>query len=165
MNENRPLHDEEPYFCFFKKEDLAEHLGALRKGRYEIGKRVKPDPRVRLTRADRKEILEKTKSRCHICCGMIDPTVHWEADHVDKYSLGGGNELDNYLAAHGLCNTLCWNLLPKEVQWILKIGVWARMQMEGKSELGEEMLNAFFEYARKTEGRRKVYKQAGQAAG
>lgn len=81
--------------------------------------------------------------------------VHWEADHVLAHSSGGRDDAANYLPAHNLCNNYRWNYSPEEFQWILKIGVWARKQMEGQSELGLHMLQAFHGYDRRRERRRR----------
>jgi hypothetical protein len=41
-------------------------------------------------------------------------------------------------------------------QWILKIGVWARYEMEGGGRLGKEILKRFFDYECSREKRRKI---------
>jgi hypothetical protein len=58
------------------------------------------------------------------------------------------------LAAHALCNNYRWDYGSEEFQWILKIGVWARRQMETNSALGKAMLRGFFEYDRRRHARR-----------
>jgi hypothetical protein len=52
----------------------------------------------------------------------------------------------NYLAAHAVCNGYRWDYSPQESQWIMKIGIWARLHMERASRLGQEMLEAFHAY-------------------
>ena len=54
----------------------------------------------------------------------------WKADHVLAHSSGGVHSPENYLPAHALCNGYRWDYDPEEFQWLLKIGVWARRQME-----------------------------------
>jgi hypothetical protein len=62
--------------------------------------------------------------------------------------------VENYLPAHGLCNGYKWAYSQEEFQWVLKIGVWARHQMERHSALGEAMLHGFFDYECRREARR-----------
>jgi hypothetical protein len=57
---------------------------------------------------------------------------------------------------HGLCNGYRWAYSPEEFQWALKIGVWARRQMEKQSALGNAMLQRFYAYERKRDARRRV---------
>jgi hypothetical protein len=52
----------------------------------------------------------------------------------------------NYLPAHAICNGYRWDYSPQESQWIMKIGIWARLRMEKGSGLGQAMLNAFHAY-------------------
>jgi hypothetical protein len=139
--------------------DLGHHLRALRTQRNDAVNRAERPRRVSLRPEERGAILGKTGNRCHICGGRIDPNLHWEADHVLGWAVGGGNRSDNYLAAHGTCNTYRWHHSPEEMQWILKIGIWARRQMEGSSKLGTEMLKLFFENERRRENRKKANRQ------
>jgi hypothetical protein len=78
-------------------------------------------------------------------------------------AIGGSNSLENYLAAHGICNMYRLNHLPEETQWILKIGVWVRRQMEGDSEVGRQMLRDFFKYEASRERRKKPRQGAPRA--
>jgi hypothetical protein len=47
----------------------------------------------------------------------------------------------------------------EELQWVLKIGVWAKAQMEGKSELGGRMVNVFWSQEQKRVRRQKAYRK------
>ena len=80
--------------------------------------------------------------------------TRWQADHVLAHAVGGTHKIDNYLAAHALCNNYRWHYSSEEFQWALKIGVWARKQMESRSDFGNEMLGRFFAYDHRREGRR-----------
>jgi hypothetical protein len=147
--------------CFHQSwtpEDFVRNLRELRVHRNEAQKQAQKVPRRALTAKERIAILSKTDGRCHICGGVIDPHSYWEADHVLRRAVGGGNKSDNYLAAHGLCNTYRWDHLPDEMQWVLKIGVWARMQMEKHSEFGRKMTQLFFENELRRERRKKANK-------
>jgi hypothetical protein len=70
----------------------------------------------------------------------------WQADHVLAHAGGGDHSVENYLAAHALCNTYRWDYDAEEFQWVLKIGVWARREMERGSQLGAGMLDKFHKY-------------------
>jgi hypothetical protein len=108
--------------------------------------------RQALSAKDRSAVLAKTAGRCHICGGEV--IARWQADHVLAHAGGGQHAVDNYLAAHALCNNYRWDYGSEEFQWILKIGVWARGQMETNSPLGGALLRGFFEYDRKRHARR-----------
>jgi hypothetical protein len=139
-------------------EDFVRNLRRLRVQRNDAQKQAHKVSRKALSAEERAAILSKTGGRCHICGGEIDPTSYWEADHVLRHGVGGGNKRDNYLAAHGLCNTYRWDHLPEEVQWVLKIGVWARKRMETDSEFGRKMTSLFFENELSREKRKRTHK-------
>jgi hypothetical protein len=84
---------------------------------------------------------------------MVDE--RWQADHVLAHSSGGGAEVDNCLAAHTLCNNYRWDYLPEEFQLILKLGVWARTQIERNTILGEQIASAFVAYEKARRKRRR----------
>jgi 5-methylcytosine-specific restriction endonuclease McrA len=98
--------------------------------------------RKSLSSGKREEVLAKTDRRCHICGGPIEDNK-WEADHVFSHSLGGEHSLDNYLPAHSICNGYRFFYEPEEFQWILKLGVWLRTQVETETELGQRAAKAF----------------------
>lgn len=62
--------------------------------------------------------------------------------------------LENYLPAHYLCNNYRWDYSQEEIQWILKIGVWARTRMQGNRSLDRKMRDAFYRDDRKRYGHR-----------
>jgi len=80
-------------------------------------------------------ILQKTGGRCHICGGVIDGK--WQADHVLAHALGGEHAPDNYLPAHPICNKYRWFYGMEEFQWILKLGVWLRTEIERETDCGK----------------------------
>ena len=108
-----------------------------------------------LSRVERQRVHAKTAGRCHICGGIVDEG--WQADHVLAHSGGGGSEADNCLAAHALCNNYRWDYLPQEFQMVLKLGVWARTQIERNTPLGQQLASAFVVYEK---GRRKRRRSA-----
>lgn len=108
--------------------------------------------RKRLSRTERQRIFMKTSGRCHVCGGTIEGA--WEADHVFSHALGGQHEAENYLPAHPICNNYRWFYGTEEFQWILKLGVWLRTQIESETALGRIAANAFCSYDRSRAGRR-----------
>jgi len=110
--------------------------------------------RGRLSEADRQVVLAKTGGRCHICGGEIGEQ-EWEADHVLAHSGGGGNNTDNYLPAHATCNNSRWDYLPEEVQFILKLGVWARTQVETSTPVGRMIEERFTKHEATRTARRR----------
>jgi len=109
-------------------------LRARRKVRVNSG-RSERTRRAVLTKADRGKVLGKTGGRCHICGGTIDAD-DWQADHVLAHSTGGVHSVDNYLPAHSICNNCRWHYDAEEFQWILKLGVWLRTQIETEKPIG-----------------------------
>lgn len=105
-----------------------------------------------LSRAERDHIFAKTAGRCHVCGGPIEGP--WQADHVFSHSLGGKHAADNYLPAHAICNNYRWFYGAEEFQWILKLGVWLRTQIERGTKLGRMAAKAFCAYERRRAGRR-----------
>jgi 5-methylcytosine-specific restriction endonuclease McrA len=125
-------------------EELATRFQRLRRERSQRIAEQRLRTKQPHAKPNRDVILEKTGWRCHICGGSIAPGSYWEADHVSPRSGGGTSEIANYLPAHGLCNTAKSDQSAEELQWVLKIGVWAKKQMESNNKLGGEMLQAFW---------------------
>lgn len=134
--------------------DLRVHLANLRDQRRQ-GKRTSVRrPRIALTAVQRRQILGKTAGRCHICGGRVEGEK-WQADHVMAQSAGGVHQVDNYLPAHSLCNNYRWDYLPDEFQYILKLGVWARTQIERGTVVGNDISSAFAAHETRRLTRRK----------
>src|SRR5205085_1763436 len=111
--------------------------------------------RPKVTPKQRAAILGKTGNRCHICGGQIAPNAYWEADHVFPAAAGGDGQIANFLPAHGLCNSAKLDHHAEELQWIVRIGVWAKKQMEEKTDIGNEMLKLFWTYQQSRVNRQK----------
>src|SRR5690349_6833885 len=77
-----------------------------------------------LTLVERKQVLDKTDGRCHVCGVKIQGS--FQADHVKSHSSGGYHNVSNYLPSCNLCNNYRWHYSPQEIQWILKLGVWVK---------------------------------------
>jgi len=142
--------------------DAVELAKMLRHLRFERRKRKAQIAKGRrrrrfpLTHEQREAVFAKTGGRCHICGGTLADQA-WQADHVLPYAGGGAHVVDNYLPAHALCNTYRWDHLADEFQWVLKIGVWARHQMESETPLGLSMAERFMRYENARARRRKVH--------
>ena len=124
--------------------ELRDRLIALHHFREQRKTENRRPRRSRLTATERAEILKKTDARCHICGGVIRGS--WNADHVMAHSAGGKHSADNYLPAHGTCNNYRWDYLPEEFELILKLGVWARTQVEKGTVLGRSIDQKFTKY-------------------
>ena len=120
---------------------LFARLSEKRRKMMDLARAKGRVPRKRLTAAQRKRVLAKTDGQCHICGGKAG--AEWQADHVRAYGRGGQHVEENYLAAHALCNNYRWHYLPEEFQYILKLGVWSKYQVEKGTALGEDIAAGF----------------------
>lgn len=130
------------------KEEL-QRLRALRKNGKVKAKRL-----YSLTKEERKIIHAKTGGKCHVC-GQEVSVYKFEADHVKSHSSGGTSIADNFLPACKTCNNYRWHYLPEELQWILKLGVWARTEITSQTELGNRIASVFVGREKLREARRK----------
>ena len=135
---------------------LRDRLLELRKEREHRKQSTDRRPRSRLNDRDRQLVLTATAGRCHICGGEVD--AQWQADHVLAYSGGGSNDHNNFLPAHALCNNYRWDYLPEEFQLILKLGVWARTEIEKDTRNGQEIAASFSAKESSVKSRREARK-------
>ena len=139
---------------FISAEEFSARLRELRA--YRLSKKVAMRKviagRRSLVSSERKAILEKTDSKCHICGGEISGP--WDVDHVFSHSLGGIHGASNYLPAHPICNNYRWFYGTEEFQWILKLGVWLRTRIEKKDRIGLEAADQFIRHERRRKKRR-----------
>lgn len=98
--------------------------------------------KTKLTRKDRALIFSKTDGRCHVCSEKLS-LQNFEADHIVSHISGGLHKIDNYLPACFICNNYRWHYLPEELQLILKLGVWAKTEIENRTTLGKLMATKF----------------------
>jgi 5-methylcytosine-specific restriction endonuclease McrA len=140
---------------------LRNRLIALRQLRAKAKDWNRGNPRQRLTAAERATVLQKTGGKCHICGGKIEG--RWHADHVLAHSAGGGHAADNYLPAHATCNNYRWDYVAEEFEVILKLGVWARTQIERGTNVGREIEAQFSRHEKSRMGRRKMVTSRGGA--
>jgi hypothetical protein len=93
-----------------------------------------------------------------VVTSAVEPSMPMigKADHVLARSTGGKHAVDNYLAAHSICNNYRWHYDAEEFQWILKLGVWMRTQIEKGTPLGLVAGQKFCRHERRRSGRRKL---------
>jgi hypothetical protein len=117
-------------------EELAAQLSDLQRKRRRRKEQTKRSAakRTQLSSAQRQRIKDKTGGLCHLCGGPVGDV--WQADHVLSVSGGGASTEDNYLPAHNLCNNYRWHYTAEELQQILKLGVWARTQIQKLTSIG-----------------------------
>ena len=142
---------------FKTAEDFVEHIKVLRRDRRQSrnNNALTRKSRSSLSSPDRKEILKKTGRRCHICGGKITVGEKWQADHVFAHAHGGASSLDNYLPAHKICNNYRWNYGAEEFQWILKLGIWFRTQIETENDQALDLVVKFMKHEARRDSRRR----------
>lgn len=60
--------------------------------------------RQRLPTTQRLQLLEREKSRCHLCKGEIQPGQAWDVSHEIPLAQGGADDDENRRAAHRKCH-------------------------------------------------------------
>jgi 5-methylcytosine-specific restriction endonuclease McrA len=135
--------------------DLTTRLIELHKNRHdekEKRKAFQNQRRRSLTKDKRDGAWKKTNGHCHLCGGSLCETTEGElakerkfaVDHIIPRATGGPDSDENYLPAHRLCNGCRWFYSPEEFQWILRMGVWARKQIEESTPIGVAMREEFW---------------------
>jgi 5-methylcytosine-specific restriction endonuclease McrA len=157
-------------------DDLTKRLQKLHEDRRtEQGRRKteekEEERRHHLNPYERKQVWDKTAGHCHLCGGDMNQQSdgelpeeqeilpHFVVDHVVPYASGGSDSIKNFLPAHGLCNGCRWFYSPEEFQWVLRMGVWARKQMEDATEIGRKMREPFLANEVEVRERRKKRQQ------
>ncbi|MCD6113322.1 MAG: HNH endonuclease [Bacteroidales bacterium] len=140
-----------------KENKLIEELNILYQKRLikkEFNKKFKESKRIILSKEQRQRIYNKTDGLCHVC-GIKLEIDNFQADHVKPFSTGGHDIVDNFLPACSQCNNYRWDYSPEEMQWILKLGVWLKTEIQKKSKEGLEVLPKIIKDEIKREKRRK----------
>lgn len=117
---------------------------------------ITPNKRSSPSKRNRQLIYEKTGGLCHICGGKLD--VKWAADHVMPAATGGKSTIDNFLPACHTCNRLKWHRSPEVIQLIMRLGIYARKEIQHDTTLGRQ-LKRLFERKDKHNGSRRVIRQ------
>lgn len=133
---------------------FANRLKLLREQRRN-GKIATSTSRHSLSKEERILILSKTGGRCHICGGKIKRDEKWQADHVFAHAHGGKHSVENFLAAHSLCNNYRWHYGSEEFQWIMKLGVWLRTLIEKRDFVAMILAERFIKHERHRISRQK----------
>jgi hypothetical protein len=135
-------------------ETLSAEFRRLYSQRIACKNKLGRPPAPALTLQQRLQVLAKTEGRCHVC-GVDLNVEDFEADHVQPHSTGGVGDISNFLAACHHCNNYRWDYLPEELQWILKLGIWMKTQIEFETAIGVSTANQFAEHEIQRERRRK----------
>jgi 5-methylcytosine-specific restriction endonuclease McrA len=131
-----------------KKDYLSAELRRLSSLRHEI-KKDKPKSKS-FKKSEKVDVYKKTNGICHICGCELDS---------DKFSVTNSiqdeNSLENYLPACQSCKRIFDNYLPSEIKWMLKIGMWAKTQIEYETEIGLDIATEIVEHEKDRENKRK----------
>ncbi len=136
-------------------ESYSNHLRQLHilREKRKANEKLTRRKRQVLSKSERHQVQMKTDKKCHICGGKIVGT--WDADHVLSQSGGGEHAVSNYLPAHKICNNYRWDYLPEEFQEILRLGVFARTQIEKETRVGRTLAEGFLKSEKRRVSRRK----------
>jgi hypothetical protein len=121
-------------------EELSKRLYELHMERKGLKQKISRKPPLK--KQERIKVLEKTGSKCHICGGKLTADK-FQADHIESHCRGGESIIDNYLPSCFTCNNYRWHYLPEELHWILKLGVFAKTQIERKTSQGKNFAVSF----------------------
>ena len=76
-----------------------------------------------------------------MCGGRAGRT--WQADHVVPHRLGGTHSIENYLPICRKCNVTRRSHSPEVQRVIMRLGTYARAEVKGQTELGEQLVQLF----------------------
>ena len=127
----KPINTAESFSLYFKK---------LKNDRNK--KKKKQPRRYRLFMSDKISILEKAGYKCHVCGGPVTLS-NFHANHVAPHSSSANSRIDNFLPSCNVCNRARWFFDPEEIQWILKLGIFVKTEIEKKSVLGKEIAEKY----------------------
>lgn len=106
-----------------------------------------------LTSADRSAVLEKTGGTCHVCGGRAGKK--WQADHVIPHRQGGRSDVQNYLPIFKEYNRLRWFHSPEVIRIIMRLGIYAKLEIRHETELGERLVGLLRKRLRENRDRRR----------
>ena len=115
-------------------------------------KSAKAPSRKSLTPSQRAEVRRKTGGTCHVCGGKLGTS--WQADHVVPHKHGGPATVENCLPVCQRCNRLRWSFSPEVLRLIMRLGIFARMEIRRNSPLGEQLLKGIVAKFRDNKKRR-----------
>lgn len=144
----RNMKDKEDLPYIDKKEFLSAELRRLSLLRSK-SKKDKSCLKV-LKKSEKEIVFNKTNGTCHICGCKLN---------LDKFSVTNSlkkeNSVENCLPACQSCKRIYDNYLPSEIKWALKIGLWAKTQIEYETEIGKEIATEIIEQEKDRENKRK----------
>jgi 5-methylcytosine-specific restriction endonuclease McrA len=144
----------EARMLFSSVDAFVSHLARLRANRLEAkkGRAAANGARPSIQGAKRQAVLAVTGGRCHICGGAI--SGRWVVDHVLARARGGEDSSNNLLPAHETCNRYRWFYGTEEFQWIIKLGVYFRTQIEEeRNPVALELASSFLAHERRARRR------------
>jgi hypothetical protein len=103
----------------------------------------------KFSKEEKKEIYLKTNGFCHVCGIEIS-----SASFSITTSINNSNNFIFFPACKS-CKRIHDNYLPEEIQWILKIGLWAKTQIEYETDIGKNISTELVEQAKYRESKRK----------
>lgn len=103
-----------------------------------------------LRKSEKQLVFEKTSGFCHICGEELDDKKISISTPFNK-----SDSVENSLPACQSCKRLFGNHLSEEINWIIKIGMWARTQIEFETDIGLEIATELIESEKDREQRRK----------
>lgn len=109
-----------------------------------------------LTAAERSAILKKTDGTCHVCGGRVGK--RWQADHVVPHRLGGAAALENFLPICKECNRLRWFHSPEVIRLVMRLGVYAKLEIRHQTEIGEMLIVLLRKRLRGNSKRRRLHR-------
>ena len=126
-----------------KQKRIPQSAASLQKAIYKWHMKRKNEKKPskrnsRFTKNERVIIFSKTDGYCHVC-GIKLSLDDFQADHVVPHIRGGTHNVENYLPSCFICNNYRWHYIPEELQLILKIGVWAKSEVEKWTPLGNQI--------------------------
>ena len=121
-------------------EELSMRLYALHMERKSLKQKILR--KTPLKKQERFKVLEKTGFKCHVCGEQLTADK-FQADHIVSHCRGGESTIDNYLPSCNTCNNYRWHYLPEELHWILKLGVFAKTQIERRTTQGKYFAERF----------------------
>jgi 5-methylcytosine-specific restriction endonuclease McrA len=117
-------------------------------------KSAKPPSRKSLTPSQRAAVRRKTGGTCHVCGEKLG--TRWQADHVVPHKHGGPATVENCLPVCRPCNRLRWSYPPEVLRLIMRLGIYARIQIRRNSDLGNEILEGVAKRFRENKKRRRT---------
>lgn len=132
-----------------KKDFFSAELRRLNNKRSE--KKEKNSTSKNIKKSEKELVFKKTNGSCHVCGCKLE-----QEKFSITSSLGKENSIENSLPACQSCKRIFDNYLPSEIKWILKIGLWAKTQIEYETEIGKDIAIEIIEQEKDRENKKKT---------